>query len=400
MERRTNKSVRAQRELEERRRREREEDQHYELCEILRSAAGRSPRDLYEELEEHGYRGQDAARKTACLMAYLHVQRLCAIHLEGKPPATLPTKQNLLFLGPTGCGKTHLFELLFNEILGLACLVVDATTLSETGYVGVDVVSIVSDLIEAAGGSVPKAQAGIVCIDEFDKLASGRSDAVFSGAQTTKDVTGHGVQRELLKLLENTTVPLRNRRKANPFEVRKELFSTRDMAIVAAGAFSGLSAMAERSSIGFWGKQKSNQKIAVSMEKNQVRDLELLQKYGFMPELIGRFQALVPFAALDRDALQAILVANHLPKYRSLFACEGIDLWVEDSFLEYAVDQAMARQTGARGLSVVLRETLEEIAYTHFGDRDSCPDVVKLGMLDGKPLVTGHSYSELEVSHG
>ncbi len=155
------------------------------------------PVEAYRAIEARGYRGQEAARRALCLMAYRHVRRIRRIYVEGLPREALPPKANHLLLGPTGCGKTFLVELLFREVLKLPTVVVDITTFSETGYVGNDVGTILTRLVHAAGGSPLLASVGVVCLDEFDKIASGQNNAVFAGAGTTKDVTGLGVQREL-----------------------------------------------------------------------------------------------------------------------------------------------------------------------------------------------------------
>ena len=203
------------------------------------------PRKIFAKLEELGYRGQDDARRAASLMAYRHVRRIKRIYLDGAKREDVLPKANYLFIGPTGCGKTHLVELLFQHILRLPTVIVDITTYSETGYVGQDSNTIITRLLHASDDNPLLASIGIICLDEFDKIASGQNNAIFAGAGTTKDVTGMGVQRELLKMLEAGEVVV-------PLELTHSTYgdhlvmSTADIAFIAAGAFSGFAQVARR----------------------------------------------------------------------------------------------------------------------------------------------------------
>jgi ATP-dependent Clp protease ATP-binding subunit ClpX len=209
----------------------------------LREFVGRlpllSPAHIFEELEELGYKGQEAQRRAVALMAYRHVRRLRRLHVEDEAPLNLPPKQNLLLLGPTGCGKTFLVELLFRHIFKLPTVIIDITSFTESGYVGDDVRTILTRLINAAEGNPYLASIGVVCLDEFDKLAAASSNARFAGQGTTKDVSGYGVQRELLAMLESTEVMVPMDYGFSAFGQRVKL-STRDIPFIACGAFSGL----------------------------------------------------------------------------------------------------------------------------------------------------------------
>jgi len=237
-----------------------------------------SPKKIYDILEHHGYRGQDMARKAVSLMAYRHVKRLKKIYIEKIDRKKLPHKFNYLFMGPTGCGKTYMVELLFNKILKLPNIIVDITTFSETGYIGEDVTTILTRLINAAEGDPGWASCGIVCIDEFDKLATSRSNARFSGEGTTKDVSGLGVQRELLKMLESTQilVPLDYGYSAYG---QKVSLSTEDISFLACGAFSGFKELSflksDTSKMGLVKAPKATfkEKIAVMFEESEIENV-------------------------------------------------------------------------------------------------------------------------------
>ncbi|MBI5549182.1 MAG: AAA family ATPase, partial [Deltaproteobacteria bacterium] len=264
------------------------------LSDQLKSLERRPPRKLDEALTSLGYRGQPAARRALCLTAYRHVERLRRVHVEGYDRADLPARTNVLCMGPTGCGTTYIVELLFGRVLGLPHAVVDITGYSETGYVGGDVHSIPSRLVDAALGNADIARGGVLVLDEFDKLATSENRAVFAGAETTKDVSGRGVQRELLKMIEGSLVDTQ-------FGIsypERLNFDSRDLCFVACGAFSGLKlSAAARRELGFNRKiePKLEQKIAVRLETREAEDTEALARYGFLPELIGRFGRLVVF---------------------------------------------------------------------------------------------------------
>ena len=336
------------------------------------------PKKIYQKLEEAGYRGQDEARRAVSLMAYRHVRRIKRIYLDGAKRELVMPKANFLLVGPTGCGKTHLIELLFQTILRLPTVIVDITTYSETGYVGQDPNTIITRLLHAADDNPLLASIGIICLDEFDKIASGQNNAIFAGAGTTKDVTGMGVQRELLKMLEasEVVVPLELTHSSYSDHV---VMSTADIAIIAAGAFSGFQQVARRrgaiDKIGFGRKPGKGAQpigapdtIAVNFTTDEVENVANFQAYGFLPELMARFTRIVPFRALDSGTLKDILRGNVIDRLTREFEDEGFRLTVTDDALEHIVLESLRRETGARGLASILTRHLEDAAFESFAD--------------------------------
>lgn len=350
------------------------------------------PPEIYKQLDDEGYCGQEEARRAVCLMAYRHIRRVKRIYLDGVPREEVPTKTNYLMVGPTGCGKTHLVELLFGKILKLPTALVDITTYSETGYVGQDPNTILTRLLHAADDNPMLASIGIICLDEFDKLASGQNNAIFAGAGTTKDVTGMGVQRELLKMLEACEVVV-------PLELTHSTYgdhlvlSTADIAFIAAGAFSGFKHVAHRrglgDTIGFGRKGPkgtvSLDTIAVDFTQEEVESVANFQAYGFLPELIARFTRVIPFQALNADVLKQILTSDVIERVTREFDDEGYELTVEDDVLMHIVKTALHRETGARGLASTLTRHLEEVAFEFFGSERS--GKVRIRLVDGEIAV-------------
>ncbi|MDQ7826773.1 MAG: AAA family ATPase [Candidatus Eremiobacteraeota bacterium] len=335
-----------------------------------------SPRELFVALEKRGYRGQVKGRKSLCLMAYRHLKKVRRVLEEGEknPPYE---NLNTLLIGPTGSGKTFLIEQLFREVIKVPTVIVDITNYSETGYVGDDVKTVLTRLIYEAKGNIYWAGAGIVCLDEFDKLASAQSNVRFEGQGTSKDVTGFGVQKELLRMLEGgeIMVPLDYGFSQYGSKVK---FSCRNLSFVASGAFSGFKALAETrgrdGKMGFrWTpKKKFHEKIAVEYDEEDVEDIENFQVYGFLPELLGRFTRIVIFDPLCEETLKDILKSGTLSRFEREFTSEGLTLSVDESVLDFIVKESIKRQTGARGLGTVLTGFIEDAAYRTFaGGREA-----------------------------
>jgi ATP-dependent Clp protease ATP-binding subunit ClpX len=320
-------------------------------------------------------------------MAFRHVTRLKKIYVESLPWELLPAKSNFLLMGPTGCGKTFLIELLFQNILRIPTVIIDITGFSETGYVGDDTKTILTRLLVAANNNPYIASGGLVCLDEFDKIASCQNTARFDGQGTTKDVSGFGVQKELLRMMESSEMVI-------PLDFNNTIYSpkqgllTGDIAFISCGAFSGFKLTAssrnKEAKIGFFAlpqKLSLKEEIAVEFQEAEISDIENFQAHGFLPELMGRFTRIVALRPLDRGTLKQILIDNVVDKFKREFAEEGLELRVEDDVLEHIVDLALKRQTGARGLVSILTRYIEDCAYNSFCERKG---EVLLRMKDGR----------------
>jgi ATP-dependent Clp protease ATP-binding subunit ClpX len=345
-----------------------------EIVLYVRSIPLLTPREITATIREAGYVGQDRAVTAVSLMAYRHVSRLRKIHLEGISRDLLPDKTNLLMVGPTGCGKTHLVDLLFQHILHLPTVVVDLTGYSETGYVGQEVTSILTRLLYAADLNQVASSVGVVCLDEFDKVASGQNNAVFAGAGSTKDVSGLGVQRELLKMLEAAEISVPNDLSHSEYGART-MMSTSDIAFIGCGAFSGFKGItdaAREADIGFGRAATSHdpERIAVSYTEDDVAAVRHFHRFGFLPELIGRFKRIVPFQSLSAEQLTDILEQNILRQYCNEFRFEEIQLEVDAAVLQFMVRQALRKESGARGLESVFARHLEDAAFAAYSEEE------------------------------
>jgi ATP-dependent Clp protease ATP-binding subunit ClpX len=345
-----------------------------EIVLYVRSIPLLTPREITATIREAGYVGQDRAVTAVSLMAYRHVSRLRKMHLEGISRDLLPDKTNLLLIGPTGCGKTHLVELLFQHILHLPTVIVDLTGYSETGYVGQEVTSILTRLLYAADLNQVASSVGVVCLDEFDKVASGQNNAVFAGAGSTKDVSGLGVQRELLKMLEAAEISVPNDLSHSEYGART-MMSTSDIAFIGCGAFSGFKGItdaAREADIGFGRAATSHdpERIAVSYTEDDVAAVRHFHRFGFLPELIGRFKRIVPFQSLSAEQLTDILEQNILRQYCNEFRFEEIQLEVDAAVLQFMVRQALRKESGARGLESVFARHLEDAAFAAYSEEE------------------------------
>lgn len=338
--------------------------------EKLRLIVDWSPRELFEQLEQRGYVGQKEARQRLCLNAYRHIRRLKDHFLNNIPLDKLPPKSNVLLVGPTGSGKSFLAELLFGKILQIPVVTEDLTGFCETGYMGRQVSEILYDLLISAEANPYFAKMGICVLDEFDKIAGAGSNILYGGAGTTKDVSGYGVQRGLLKLIEGGKHQITGKQ---PWGNESDDFLETDcIGFVACGAFSGIKELAtieKDSDFGFRPSRKENKSagIAYQLSPDDLTSVEVFSRYGFMPELIGRFGSVAHLNPLAKKDLMKILKENVLPKYKQEFEREGMKLAVPKKIMKDIVEKAIERKTGARGISLLLTEFFEKQAFECFG---------------------------------
>lgn len=337
------------------------------------------PSDMKKYLDEYVI-GQDAAKRALCVALYNHCKRL---QFSTGNSGNWVKKSNVLLLGPTGSGKTYLAQTIA-RMLDVPFAVADATSITEAGYVGDDVESMLVRLYHAAGDDLKKAERGIIYIDEIDKLArKGENMSI------TRDVSGEGVQQALLKILEGTVARIQtDGGRKHPYAEALE-FDTTDVLFICGGAFEGMEQIvAERNGgsqlMGFGAERRRKD----SFSWNNILP-EDLKKFGLLPELIGRLPAVVGLEELTKEDLARILIEpkNSLCRqYMMLFVQDGVELRFTKDALEEIANRAIERRCGARGLRAIMEEFMTDIMY-------SLPDLenVKICEIDRNTVLTGRA---------
>jgi ATP-dependent Clp protease ATP-binding subunit ClpX len=314
-----------------------------------------TPSQIFEHLDKYVI-GQERAKRTVAIAAYNHQKRL----LSKRPNQPNPIrKSNILLIGPTGCGKTHIARNLAN-ILNLPFTVVDATEYTEAGYYGKDVEVMVAELLFKTGGSTDETQRGIIFVDEIDKIAR-RSHGARTGAGS-RDIGGEGVQQALLKLLEGSEVFV-------PLNVTQHwskhdfvLVDTSEILFICAGTFSDMPLIQHATKpVGF--RNRKNEKRTASRRRVTTKDL---LDYGMLAELLGRLPVVIELDTLSADDLMQILKEppdSILKEYVHLLSLDDIDVTFTDGALELIINHAVKTGLGARGLRSIMEEVMHDVMF-------------------------------------
>lgn len=310
------------------------------------------PYEIKAELDKYVI-GQEEAKKILSVAVYNHYKR---INIKSKIDIQ---KTNILLIGPTGSGKTYMMQVL-SKILDVPLVIADATSLTEAGYVGDDVETILEKLIRKANGDVKKAERGIVYIDEIDKLAVKKNN------HDSKDPSGEGVQQALLKIVEDNEIVISS---GDVLSKRSFIINTKNILFVCGGAFTGINEIINKrvskksKTIGFNTKQyKPDIETKNVPEINQQDVVE----YGLIPEFVGRLPVIVTLNQLNKEDLKNILIKPKnaiLKQYKALFKMDGVNLTFNNSAIAYIVDEALKKNIGARGLKGVIEKKMYNLIY-------------------------------------
>ena len=350
-----------------------------------------APHQIKAQLDEYVI-GQDYAKKVMSVAVYNHYKRVITNTMD----EIEIDKSNMLMIGPTGSGKTHLVKTLA-RLLNVPLAICDATSLTEAGYIGDDVESVLSKLLANADNDVEKAETGIIFIDEIDKIAKKKNT-------TSRDVSGESVQQALLKLLEGSEVEVPVGASSKNAMVPTAVMNTRNILFICGGAFPGLEdiikeRMTQHSSIGFHAELKDK----YDHEKNMLQyvTVEDIRKFGMIPEFIGRLPIIFTLNALTKEMLVDILKEPKnaiLKQYQKLLALDEVDLQFEEGALTAIAEKAMEKDTGARALRAIIEKFMLDIIYEipkddNIGRVTITEDYIR---NNGAPLIEMRPYLQLE----
>ena len=332
-----------------------------------------TPKEIYEHLNEYVV-GHETAKKILSVAAHNHLKR-ALIYVDSNYETKID-KSNVLIIGPTGCGKTHLVKTLASY-LKVPYYIADANSLTASGYVGKDVESIIDGLIDNAGGHVSAAQTGIIFIDEFDKIKKTTS----SSGKSDRDISGESVQQALLKIIEGTTVDVERN---DGMMKTKYQFDTSFLMVVLGGSFAGLETVIEQRlskdvSIGF-GKTVNKTEIYNFDEVTQ----EDLEKFGFIPEILGRISNIAVMKALTTDELLEILSGiknNQIDQYKEMFKFSGNDLSIDENTMKAIAELAQQSNRGARSIKYILEKLLLDLMFENTSGKLTFEDVKKISAI-------------------
>ncbi len=318
-----------------------------------------TPKELKKKLDEYIV-GQENAKKIMAVAVYNHYKRI-QYNLSFSQDKVELDKSNLLLIGPTGVGKTLIAKTLA-KILNVPFACVDATTLTEAGYVGDDVESVLSRLLKNADGDVKKAEMGIIYIDEIDKIAKS-----YSGKNLSRDVSGEGVQQSLLKILEGTTAQVMenpSRRHPNQDCI---LMNTTNILFICGGAFVSLKEIMNKNknetSVGYLHEKELSQTQHVLSHNITPNDLI---EFGLIPEFVGRLPVIIKLDDLDEKAMISILTEpknNLVTQYKTIFKLDGVELDFDQKALSSIAQKALNLKIGARGLRSVMEEVMLDLMF-------------------------------------
>ena len=319
-----------------------------------------APHEIKARLDEYVI-GQDHAKKVISVAVYNHYKRVRRQEEEQFKNDIVIEKSNMLMIGPTGCGKTFLVQTLA-RLLNVPLAITDATSLTEAGYIGDDVESVLSKLLAAADNDVERAEHGIVFIDEIDKIAKKKNT-------TSRDVSGESVQQGLLKLLEGADVEVPVGASSKSAMVPQTTINTKNILFICGGAFPGLeeivkTRLTKSFTMGFNSNLKDTyDKDPLLLGKTTMEDL---REFGMIPEFIGRLPIVFALQGLDVNAMKRILIEPKnaiLKQYQNLLAMDEVQLKFDDSALQAIAEKAIARETGARALRSIIEEFMLDIMY-------------------------------------